>query len=65
MQWYMWLMDAPPLFGGDRLYNAIVAFVVLLVGAGIYFKTGNKLGWIFIAGALVWVYITFKDYIEM
>ncbi len=62
--WFLTAMEAP-LFGGDLLYNSIVAFVLLLVGSGIYFKTGNRLGWLFIAVALYWVYITFQELLGM
>jgi len=64
MAWYQWLLEAP-LFGGDKLYNAICALVLLLVGAGIWFKTGNKFGWLFIAAAFIWAYLTFQDLLQM
>ncbi|MCX8036324.1 MAG: hypothetical protein N3D11_04550 [Candidatus Sumerlaeia bacterium] len=62
--WFLMAMEAP-LFGGDMLYNAIVALVLFLVGAGIYFKTGNRFGWLFIAVAAYWTYITFQELIGM
>jgi hypothetical protein len=60
MPWYLLMMEAP-LFNGDKTYNAVAALVVFLVGMGIYFKSGNRLGWLFIVAALVWTYLTFQD----
>ncbi len=62
--WQLLVMEAP-LFGGDVMYNALVAFFLLLVGAGIYFKTGNRFGWLFIAAAIFWAYLTFQELIGM
>ncbi len=64
MTWQLLAMEAP-LFGGDVLYNSLVALFLLLVGAGIWFRTGNRFGWVFMIGAVVWGYLTFKELLFM
>jgi len=64
MAWHEWILEAP-LFGGDKTYNAVVALIVFLAGAGLYFKTGNRLGWLFIAVALIWAFLTYQDLLFM
>jgi len=63
MAWYEWIM-AGPVFH-DRLYDTVGALVVFLVGAFIWFQTGKKVGWLFVAAALIWAFLTYRDLIEM
>jgi hypothetical protein len=63
MTWHQLIMVGP-IFD-DRLYDSIGALVVFLVGAGIWFKTGNRLGWLFVIAAFIWAYLTYKDLLSM
>jgi hypothetical protein len=49
----------------ERLYDAVGALIVFIVGIGILTKAGNRLGWLFVAAALGWAYLTFRDLIFM
>jgi len=64
MRWDLLQMEAP-LFGGDKLYNSILAIILLIVGLALVMKAGKKIGWLFVAGAFVWGYLTFKDLLFM
>jgi len=62
--WYEWIMQGGPVFG-DQLYDPVGALIVFLVGAAILFKTGNRIGWVFVGAALIWAFLTFRHLLEM
>ena len=64
MNWELLAMEGP-LFHGDILYNSICALVIFLVGSAIWFKSGNRVGWLFVAAAVIWTYLTFKELLFM
>ena len=48
----------------DIMYPMIGALVVLIIGFAIVMKGGSKYGWIFIAAAVVWAYMTMKPVMD-
>jgi len=60
MEWYRMALEAP-LFGGDRLYNSLLALGLFMAGAAIVFKAGKMFGWLLIIAGLVWAYLTFQE----
>lgn len=64
MNWYRMLLMQGPIFG-ERVYDAIGALVVFIVGMALLLKARNKFGWVLAALAAVWAYFTFKDLIFM
>jgi len=62
MWWELTIMAGPL---GDKVYDSIAALVIFLVGAGIWFRTGNRFGWLFMVAAAIWIYLTFQDLLFM
>jgi len=50
--------------GGDLLYNLLGAGIVAVIGFALIMKMGNKLGWLLVAGACVFAYISLKPTIS-
>lgn len=49
------------LAGSDGLlYPLIGAGILSIVGFALIMKAGNKIGWILVAGAVVWAYTTLQ-----
>jgi hypothetical protein len=64
MNWELLIMQAP-LFGGDKLYNALLALMVFIAGVALLLKVGSKWGLLLIAAAAFWAFLTFKDLLYM
>ncbi len=43
-------------------WHIIGVIVVFLIGLVLVLKSGNKFGWVFLAGAAYWVYYLLKKY---
>ena len=65
MAWWDLMALQAPLFGGDRLYNSLLALGLFVAGAAILFKAGKMVGWLFIVAGLAWAYLTYKDLLFM
>ncbi len=50
--------------GNDLLYNLIGAGVVAVIGFALIMKLGNKLGWVLVAGACAFAYVSLKPTIH-
>ncbi len=49
---------------GDLLYNMIGSGIGLIVGFTLIMKAGNKLGWVLVAGALVYGWLALQPTIK-
>jgi len=64
MDWLLMAMRVGPIFG-ERLYDAVGALIVFIVGMALVTKAGKWIGWLFVLAAAAWAYINFQDLLFM
>ncbi len=53
----------PPIpITGDRLYDFVLVFVLIIAGMGVVFKAGQWWGWLLVAAAGYWAYQLVRIY---
>lgn len=45
---------------GGALYSYIIAIAIIIIGAAVALKAGNKIGWVVLGGGVLWIIATMK-----